>query len=106
MINATITTNNVPRPVIYGYELTTKEQREFDYLGFSNGTAESECDGDCRTFFRYKGNVYDLGECLRVEGSDTLYKGWDGYFGESYFSAVVVKYCDNFESVIVGRITW
>ena len=93
----TIKTNNVPRPIIYGYELTDKELSEFDYY-----TNE---DLEMRQFFRYKGQVYDLGEFMRV--TDTMknchgFDGWDGYCSDSFFSGILVRYSDDFESVIVA----
>lgn len=93
-------TNNQPRPVLYGFELTKKEQSEFDYLNFNDDES-----GAFATFFRYKGNVYHIGDSMVVEPMNSLCKGWQGYFGESYFSAVVFKYADNnCESVIVGQV--
>lgn len=91
-------TNNQPRPVLYGFELTKKEQSEFDYLDFDSD------DGDFATFFRYKGNVYHIGDSMRVEPMNSLCKGWVGYFGESYFSAVVFKYVNDCDNVIVGQV--
>lgn len=106
MNTPTVRTNNIPRPVIYGFDLTEKERKEFDYLDFTTDCQDNTGDneGNYRQFFRYKGNVYDLGDCMRVEESNTLCKGWDGYYGETFFSAVVVKYVNNFESVIVGQV--
>ena len=46
MILITIRTNNTPRDVIYRWELTPKESKEFDYLPDDEGT-----------FFRCKGQV-------------------------------------------------
>ena len=76
----TIKTNNVPRPIIYGYELSAKELAWFDYY-----TNE---DLEMRQFFRYKGQVYDLGEFMRV--TDTMknchgFDSWDGYCSDSFF---------------------
>lgn len=94
----TTTTNNIPRPILYAYELTDKERAELDYIEDINSP-------DCmETFFRYKGHVYHLGDCMVVEPNNELCKGWDGYFGETFFSAVVVKYTDDCQSVIVGRV--
>lgn len=105
MSTVTVRTNNVPRPVIYGYDLTAKERAEFDYLIWSEEEGQEEMsEGAARAFFRYKGSVYDLGDCMAVEESNTLCAGWHGYYGESYFSAVVVKYVNNFEDVIVGQV--
>lgn len=89
-----VTTNNVPRDIVYGYELSAQERSEFDYL-------EGD-DLDTANFFRYKGNVYHLGDAMRVEEGNSLCKGWQGYYGESYFSAVVFKYRSD-DQVVVGH---
>ena len=96
MTNVTIYTNNVPRSILYGYELSPKEAAEFDYMDDIN-------DG---SFFRYKGQVYDLSEFMRV--SDTMgdcheFKDWHGYQGYSFFSGILVKYTADNEQVIIGR---
>jgi hypothetical protein len=89
-----VTTNNAPRDIIHGFELTERERSEFDYL-------EGD-DLDMATFFRYKGNVYHLGDAMRVEEGNSLCKGWQGYYGETYFSAVVFKYRGD-DQVVVGH---
>ena len=88
-----ITTNNVPRDLIQGYELSDKEKAEFDYID------KEEIDG--HNFFRYKGLVYDLGEFMRVGHSFGL-QGWDGYHSDSAFSGILVKYVDHGDRIIVG----
>ena len=105
-----IITNNQPRPVLFAYELTEKERKEFDYI-------EDIASPDCQAVFvRYKGQVYDLGEFLRIVPAGTTggsfahydhagnLKGWQGIHTESFFSGVLIKYTDNdCEHVIVGR---
>ena len=86
-----VKTNNVPRHVICGYELTDKEKKQFDYI--------SDDELDYAIFFKYKGRVYDLDEFCCCP--DTL-KPWHGYFSDSFFSGVVVKYVSDNEQVIVG----
>lgn len=108
---AQIKTNNVPRPVIYGCELTEKEAADFDYIEADDFSAHS--------FIRYKGQVYDFSEFVRiekqgertnpftvtVEDGDPLLS-WDGILTDSYFSGIVVKYADDCgETVIVGLYT-
>jgi hypothetical protein len=89
-----IVTNHVPRDVIYGFELTTRERREFDFL--------SEKELDYSEFFRYRGEAYYLRDF--VHAPPELRKlGWDGYMPDTYFSGIVIKYADDYESVIVGR---
>ncbi len=88
----TIKTDNIPRDVITGAQLDDKEKAEFDYY--------TNAELDVASFFRYKGNVYDIGEFLLAPES---LKQWDGHFSTSYFTGILIKYINGFESVIVGR---
>lgn len=96
----TIITNNVPRPILYEYELTLTERKEFDYLdwtAFENGEASHQ-------FFRYQGQVYDLDEfqtTRTLPEFNPLYQ-WHGYLSDSFFSGIVVRWADD-ENIIVGR---
>lgn len=105
----TIKTNNQTRDVIYAWQLTDKERADFDYI-------EDIDSPDCSaSFFRYKGQVYDLGEFVRLverskqvgfehgcEHGSPLLK-WHGIMTESYFSGLLVRYADEYcETVIVG----
>ena len=91
-----IITNNVPRPIVYGYELTPAEQSEFDYY-------DSD-ELDSAMFFRYKGEVYDIGEFMRrPDYHNPFPKIWCGYMSDSYFSGILIRFPeDDDESVIVG----
>lgn len=101
----TIRTNHVPRFTVYGFDLTDEERKEFDYFRSPGDTDEDFNEAlDCGTFFRYKGWVYDLGEAVRINRySPEEFEGWDGYYGETYFSGVLVKLVDAGEKVIVGQ---
>jgi hypothetical protein len=95
-----VITNNKPRRIVYGFELSETERKEFDCL--------SEEELRDRTFVKYKRQVYDLGDVMAFRhGVDFLppeFNGWQGYVGDSYFSGVVFRYPDNdCETVIVGR---
>lgn len=85
-----IITNNVPRNMIYGYELTDKQKQDFDYI----------YDIDSHDFVKYKNNIYDLSEFMRIENNDSL-KDWHGYSSDSFFSGTLVKYIDS-DTVIMG----
>lgn len=99
-----IITNNVPRPVIEAYELTLKEREEFDYLDWK----AIENGEDNASFFRYKGQLYDLGEfshqvlTFKGSGLPAHLSKWDGYRSDSFFSALLVRYVKDFEYVVVG----
>ena len=92
-----IITNNVPRNILYGYELTEKEREEFDYL--------DKEELEWHSFLRYKGMIYDLDEFFAVsEYQNDPFKEWDGYQSNSYFSGILVKYVpSDCEEIIVGR---
>ena len=51
-----IIANHHYREVLTSFDLTEKEAREFDYLDLENGEG---------SFFRYRGDAYDLGEFMR-----------------------------------------
>tara|TARA_B100000945_G_scaffold310073_1_gene301600 strand:- start:188 stop:478 length:291 start_codon:yes stop_codon:yes gene_type:complete len=90
-----IKNNNHFRPVLYWHDLTEAEQRE--NASAYDGVKDS-------SFFRYRGQVYDLGEFLsaRGNGAHELVNDWDGYHNDSYFSAVLVKYSECQDFVKVG----
>lgn len=97
-----VTTNGVPRDVVEAYELTAGEREAFDYLDWSavdRGEASA-------SFFRYGGELHDLGEFSAWASTphESL-RSWDGYRSDSFFSALVVRYVDDCERVVVGRVS-
>ncbi len=113
-----VRTNNIPRDVINAWELSAEERAEFDYLDWP-----AIDDGrDSRDFFRYRGQLYDLGDFLRIippgserrhptECDSRQFQGWDGYQSDSYFSGLLIRWArdergePDFERVIVGLYT-
>jgi len=107
-MDLTITTNNVPRDLLYWHELSDAERLELDYI--DNG------DERGADFFRYRGNIYDTQEfvrielaskrtnpfCLGVYEEDSPLLNWHGYQSDSMFSGIVVRYCEDYERVVVG----
>ena len=93
-----VRTNNVPRDIIQGYDLTKKEREEFDYLDWTD-----ECgvcgDGFYHSFFRFKGQVYDLHEACHYPE-----KGWDAMYNDTAFSATVIRLVNANTQVVVGQI--
>lgn len=87
-------TNNVPRDIVAGFYLTEKEREQFDYLDWSLDITEWGS-----SFFKYKGQWYDLNEA-----TITNVVGWDGYYADSAFSCTLIKLVNDGESVIVGQI--
>jgi hypothetical protein len=99
-----IITNHVPRDVIDAWELTPAERAEFDYLDWP----AIERGEDSASFFRYKGELHNLSEfsadygITRGAGLPEALSKWDGYRSDSFFSALVVRYVENYERVVVG----
>lgn len=87
-----IITNRQPRPLLASYELPPDIlSGEFDYIGDDTGPR----------FFQYRGSWHDANE-FTVAGASP---GWHGVQPDSYFSGLLLRYCDDFERVIVGRYT-
>lgn len=90
-----ITTNNKPRHLIYGYELTDKQKTDFDYLD----------DIDSESFVQYQGMIIHIGEFVRLsDDSEESKAGYHGVYGLNAFCGVLVKLLDN-DRVIVGRMS-
>lgn len=97
-----ITTNNVPRLILEPYELTPKEREDFDYLDWP----ALERGEDSASFFRYKGELYDLAELELWDNPSSPTRGtaWDGMRADTYFSGIVVRYlADDHDRIVVGR---
>ena len=96
-----IVTNNVPRDLLSAHELDPAlREKEFDYI------SEGEWFEDCHNrFFQYKGVWYDVNEfSVNTTHPQLPLDKWDGIQTDSFFSGIVIKYCDDFEGVIVGRV--
>ena len=87
-----VITNNIPRLLEDGFNLSAEEIKEFDYV---EDIAEL-------VVVRYKGELYDIGEFMRPpEELSSL--GWHGYSPDTYFSGVVVKLLEEDQDrVVVG----
>ena len=86
-----IITNNHWNNFLYWYELTEKEQAEFDWIE----------NPDEHTFFRYRGWVYSLDDFMLPNHVEEL-EEWDGYRSDSFFSGVLIKLSDDGEMYQVG----
>lgn len=97
-MSTTIRTNNVPRDIIEAYELSAQEQAEFDWMDWE----AIEAGEDSAQFFRFKGQLYALSEFMRCDHACGL-GGWDGYYSDSMFSGVLVRFTQDHEQVVVGQ---
>lgn len=98
-----ICTNNAPRETVCYRDLPAKDQEWFDYL--------TEDEKREYRLFRYRGEYYDYYEFDYVNPEYTAYRelyalGWHGVQSQSFFDAVVIKYCADDETIIVGHATW
>jgi len=88
-----ITSNYHEREVVCGFELTEEEKEKFDWA-----TPE---EIEEMLFFRYKGNIYSLGEFTRFP-SGMFPDYWHGYASDSFFSGILVHFTDDNDFVVVG----
>jgi hypothetical protein len=95
-----IITNNVPRDIIDAWELNDTERKEFDYLNWQ----AIEEGNDSASFVRYRGDLIDLGQFMTTSElvGDNPLRGWHGYMSDSFFSGLIVRFTDDYESVVVG----
>lgn len=108
-MSLTIRTNHHRREILDPHDLTPAEREEFDYLDWAaldRGEASAQ-------FFRFGGQVHDLGEfttdygLTRGGGLPSPFEGWDAYRSDSAFSGMVVRlvkadYGDH--DIVVGRV--
>src|SRR5213080_1541983 len=99
-MSITVITNNVPRPVIDGWQLTPAERAEFDYINWD----AVEAGNDSASFFRYLGQLYDLNDGFEIHIPEGAPGRWDGFQSDSFFSGIVIRFCDDFEYVVVGTL--
>ena len=95
MDTLTIKTDHTFHNFLYGYELTTKEKEDFDYIPAD--------EIDSHDFFRYRGQVYDPNEFMATGlYGGCPFKDWDGYNDQTYFSGILIKYSEDGEQYQVG----
>lgn len=89
-----IITNHKPRPIVYGWQLTKNERAEFDY--YTDEEIEDQM------FFRYKSQVYDVGEYMRTTKRLGFGSFWHGYASDSFFSGTLIHFCEDNDYIVVG----
>lgn len=83
------------RDTLTWYDLTAKEQAQFDYL-------DNEDKQMCATFVRYKGWTYDTGEFMRTPDHGPFPNEWHGYQSDTWFSGVLLRYSRDMDRVIMA----
>lgn len=90
-----IITNNKPRELIYGYQLTAKEKSGFEYME----------DLEYETFVRYQGITFAVGDFMRLsDDSEEAKQGWHGVYGMNAFCGILIKLDKDMEWVIMGKV--
>ena len=89
-----ITSTMKEKLMIFGYQLTDKEKRDYDYME----------DIDSADFFRYCKRLYAIDDFMNLDAKDAMSMNgyWHGYKGDSYFSGILVHICGDSDRVIVG----
>jgi hypothetical protein len=98
METLTIKTNSVPRDCTMGMYFMGSLRQEllalFDYISIEDFLSTE--------FFKYKGVWYAVTDFLQINCDSPFDKNkWNGYASDSYFSGVLIKYCDD-GTVVVG----
>ena len=93
----TIISNHKPRELSCWFDIPGSERDDFDYV--------EESDRYNYRFFKYLDYWYDLHEFEHATG-DIRAAGWHGWQTDSYFSATLIKYNDDDDTVTVGRAHW
>lgn len=93
-----VTTNNKPRELVT-FEAVPQDFREswLDYV------KDSEHE-DAR-FFKYGDWWYDTQQ-FELARADLAKLGWCGWQTQSAFDAVLVRYSEDYESVVVAHAVW
>ena len=89
-----IVTNNKPRDLMCFHDIPSKFQNDFDYV--------KDDDRYSLRFFKYRGEWYDTNEFFDTP----IISGWSIAQTESYFSAIYIKFCNQYESVKVAFAHW
>jgi len=102
MNNVEIITNNQEREILSSWDLSQAELQEI-------GWVDAE-ELDQASFFRYRGEVYSLGDFMRINfplqnlpAEGDPFQAWDGYYSDTYFSGILVRYTEDGEGLICGR---
>lgn len=88
-----IISNNQPRFIISGFDLPKSAQKDFDYLG--EELEES-------FFVKYLDQYYYMGDFLKIDHTED-FKNWDGYISDTFFSGILIKFCEDGDFVIMGH---
>ena len=95
-----ITGDNKWRNILFGYNLSKKWRKEFDWI-------HSDEDYMNTMFVKMPGKnawYYALNEFAPVS-KDLKEIGWDGYHGESYFSGTLIKLNKDGDKYKIGLYT-
>jgi hypothetical protein len=112
MSEITIKSNGHVRELKALYELPREiAESDFNYVGPCD---ESNDEAYSRRFFNYRGSWYDVNEFEGLAvGSELALRGWGACQGESYFSAVLIRYAVEWDgitvdcdAVVVGYAHW
>jgi hypothetical protein len=87
-----VRTNNQPRELLTFNDLTAKEAEDFrSYV--------KEDDRNSPSFFRYRKDVFYLGNFMRTQA---LAPKWDGAEHYTMSSGVCVRYTPDLDHIVVG----
>jgi hypothetical protein len=89
-----IITDHKWKNFLYGYELTKKERKDFDYM--------TDDEIDCQSFVRYKKTVYSLNDFMRSDSEHPILSQWNGSCAHDSFSGVLIKVSNDCEQYMIA----
>jgi hypothetical protein len=92
--NLQIITDHKWKDFIYGYQLTTEEKKDYNWM--------DQEELETSNFFRYRGSVYSIQDFMRIENGPDEFNGWDGYLSDTFFSGVLIKLSEDGEQYQVA----
>jgi hypothetical protein len=93
-----VTTNNKPRPLLTWEDIPVAHRETWlDYV--------EEGERQDHRFFKYGDWWFDTHEFCLARG-DLAQLGWAVWQTQSAFDAVLVKYSEDYESVVVAHAAW
>ena len=110
MSKLTIVTNNVPRDVLYGYQMShrvLKEEFDIETESMNDDEISNLCS---MQFVKFWGVWYDLQDfittspCPWNNGLPEEFLDWHGYAGDSLFSGTLLKYVRDDDMMDFDRV--
>lgn len=95
-----ITTNNIYRPILSAFELTSRHWKK---LGMDE-SEQHEAIENGESFVVYKNEPIRLSDFMRLDKASNPFPSfWQGYHSDTFFSGLLIHISDCGEACIIGQ---